>query len=126
MASPSDGHDGKTGGVEFLLEAGGRITARDTETGTASYGEPKAEAVRMLAEALELHDGGGEPVSEDDLQELGLDRVREEVSPPVEREQALRPGSQLVDDRLRRDRQDGGVEYERRQTGDDRPPDPPR
>jgi len=75
MASPSNGHDGKTGGVEFLLEQGGRITARDTETGIASYGESKAEALRMLAEALEVHDGGEEPVSEDDLQELGLDPV---------------------------------------------------
>ena len=32
-----------------------------------SYGETKAEAVRMLAEALELHDSDGEPVSDEDL-----------------------------------------------------------
>ena len=27
----------------------------------------------MLAEALELHEGGGEPVDDDDLREMGLD-----------------------------------------------------
>jgi len=60
-------------GVEFIQEDDGRITVRDIETGVASYGETKAEALAMLAEALELHAGGGEPVSDDDLRELGLD-----------------------------------------------------
>jgi hypothetical protein len=60
-------------GVEFIREEDGRITARDKETGVASYGDTKAEALRMLAEALELHDGGGEPVDDDDLREFGLD-----------------------------------------------------
>ena len=46
------------GGVEFIYEADGRITARGDETGVASYGDTKAEALRMLAEALELHAGG--------------------------------------------------------------------
>jgi predicted RNase H-like HicB family nuclease len=73
MASTSDGHDDETGGVEFIFEEDGCVTARDTETGIASYGESKAEALRMLAEALEIHDGGGEPVSDDDLREFGLD-----------------------------------------------------
>lgn len=59
-------------GVEFIYEEG-RITARDVESGVASYGESKAEALSMLAEALELHEGGGEPVTEDDLREFGLD-----------------------------------------------------
>ena len=54
-------------GVEFIHEDDGRITARDRETGVASYGDTKVEALRMLAEALELHEGGGEPV---DLREL--------------------------------------------------------
>ena len=49
-------------GVEFIHEDDGRITARDRETGVASYGDTKVEALRMLAEALELHEGGGEPV----------------------------------------------------------------
>ncbi len=60
-------------GVEFIHEDDGSITARDKETGVASFGETKAEAVVMLAEALGLHDGDGEPVTDEDLEELGLD-----------------------------------------------------
>jgi hypothetical protein len=60
-------------GVEFIHEDDGSITARDKETGIASYGDTKAEALRMLAEALTLHEGGGEPVSDEDLEEMGLD-----------------------------------------------------
>jgi hypothetical protein len=62
-------------GVEFIREGDGRITARDLETGVASFGETKAEALRMLAEALELHEGGGEPVTDEDLEEWGLDGI---------------------------------------------------
>lgn len=53
---------GRTEGVEFIYEDDGRITARDIETGVASYGETKSEALAMLAEALHLHEGGGEPI----------------------------------------------------------------
>jgi predicted RNase H-like HicB family nuclease len=60
-------------GVEFIQEDDGSITARDKETGVASFGDTKAEALAMLAEALMLHDGGGEPVTEEDLEEWGLD-----------------------------------------------------
>jgi hypothetical protein len=60
-------------GVEFIYEDDGRITARDIESGVASYGETKAEALGMLAEALALHAGGGDPVTDADLQEFGLD-----------------------------------------------------
>lgn len=67
------GDDRIEDGVEFVHEDDGRITARDVETGVASYGDTKAEALRMLAEALELHQGGGDPVTDDDLRELGLD-----------------------------------------------------
>lgn len=59
-------------GVAFIYEDGS-ITAHDEETGVASFGDTKAEALRMLAEALELHEGGGEPVTDEDLQEWGLD-----------------------------------------------------
>jgi len=62
-------------GVEFIHEDDGYITARDLETGVASYGETKTDALRMLAEALELHEGNGEPVTGDDLEEWGLDDV---------------------------------------------------
>lgn len=60
-------------GVEFIHEDDGSITARDIETGVASFGDTKAEALRMLAEAIELHAGGGEPVTGDDLDEWGLE-----------------------------------------------------
>lgn len=60
-------------GVEFIHEDDGSITARDKETGVASFGDTKAEALAMLAEALALHEGGGEPVTDDDLEEWGLD-----------------------------------------------------
>ena len=60
-------------GVEFVHEDDGSITARDIETDVASFGETKAEALAMLAEALALHDSGGEPVTDDDLREFGLD-----------------------------------------------------
>jgi predicted RNase H-like HicB family nuclease len=74
MAStPRDDRNG-TEGVQFVHEDDGRITAVDEETGVASYGDSKAEALRMLAEAIELHEGGGEPVTEEDLEEFGLDR----------------------------------------------------
>lgn len=62
-------------GVAFIHEDDGRITARDLETGVASFGETKAEALHMLAEALALHEGGGKPVTDDDLEEWGLDDV---------------------------------------------------
>ena len=72
MAStPRNEPDGE--GVEFIHEEDGSITARDRETGVASYGDTKSEALRMLAEALELHEGGGEPVTDADLREMGLD-----------------------------------------------------
>jgi predicted RNase H-like HicB family nuclease len=62
-------------GVEFIHEDDGQITARDLETGVASFGETKTEALRMLAEALELHAGGGEPITDDDIEEWELDDI---------------------------------------------------
>lgn len=59
-------------GVEFIYE-NGQITARDVESGVASYGETKSEALSMLAEALQLHEGNGDPATEEDLHEFGLD-----------------------------------------------------
>lgn len=76
MAStPRD--DSREEGVEFIHEEDGSITAQDKETGVASFGDTKAEALRMLAEAIELHEGGGEPVTDEDLRELGLDPEEE-------------------------------------------------
>lgn len=90
MAPPERADTPREEGVEFVHEEDGRITARDIETGVASYGETKAEALAMLVEALALHAGGGEPsetrrsssegssdggepVDDADLREFGLD-----------------------------------------------------
>ncbi|WP_424007658.1 type II toxin-antitoxin system HicB family antitoxin [Haloferax denitrificans] len=72
MASATRDDNGEEG-VEFIHEDDGSITARDIETGIASFGETKSEALRMLSEALLLHEGGGEPITDEDLEELGLD-----------------------------------------------------
>lgn len=63
----------RSSGVVFEREADGSVTARDLETGLARGGETRAEALSQLAEVLELHEGGGEPVTDEDLRELGLD-----------------------------------------------------
>jgi len=73
MASSTSADNGDGEGVTFIHEEDGSITARDEETGVASYGDTKSQALRMLAEALELHEGGGEPVTDEDLGEWGLD-----------------------------------------------------
>ena len=74
MAVHADRDDVKNEGVEFIHEADGSITARDIETGVASFGDTKAEALLMLAEALALHTGeAGEPVTDEDLREIGID-----------------------------------------------------
>lgn len=54
MASATRGGDAD--GVRFIYEDDGRITAVDEEPGVASFGETKAEALHMLADALELHE----------------------------------------------------------------------
>lgn len=65
MASATRG--GGSEGVRFVHEDDGRITAIDEETGVASFGETKAEALHMLADALELHERDDTPLDESDL-----------------------------------------------------------
>lgn len=81
----STAEDRREDGVEFTYE-GDLVTARDIETGVASSGESKAEALAMLAEALALHEGGGEPIEDEDefLRSIGIDpdEVDEDESPP--------------------------------------------
>lgn len=63
-------------GVEFIREDDGSITARDLETGLARGGDTRAEALAQLAEVLELHEGGGEPIDDPDgflREELDID-----------------------------------------------------
>ena len=85
MASATrDAHDGES--VEFIHEDDGSITAKDIETGVASFGDTKAEALRMLAEAIELHEGGGEPIDDEEafLKEIGTDpdEIEDAGEPP--------------------------------------------
>ncbi|SFK67099.1 hypothetical protein SAMN04487950_0504 [Halogranum rubrum] len=83
MASTT--RDNGNGGVEFVYEEDGRVTAKDIETGVASFGDDRAEALRMLADALDAYHGKGEPVDDDELAaELGLseDEIGSEGRPP--------------------------------------------
>ena len=62
------------------------VTAIDVETGVAASGESKADAVSELADALALHEGGGEEIEDEDtfLRETGIDSsdVTVEQTPP--------------------------------------------
>lgn len=63
-------------GVEFIREEDGSVTARDLETGLVRGGDTRAEALAQLAEVLELHEGGGEPIDDPDeflRDELGIE-----------------------------------------------------
>lgn len=52
----------------------GGWSAIDAETGVASQGETRQEALENLDEAVALHTGeAGEPVTDEDLREFGLD-----------------------------------------------------
>lgn len=73
MASATRNGEDPDGGVEFIRENDGSITARDLETGLARGGDSRAEALAQLAEVLALDAGEGEPVTDDDLREMGLD-----------------------------------------------------
>lgn len=77
--------DGREEGVEFTFEDD-LVTARDIESGVAASGVSKSEALSRLAEALELHEGGGEPIEDEDafLQEIGVDpeEIDEDETPP--------------------------------------------
>lgn len=65
---------GRDEGVSFTYEEN-LVTARDIESGVAASAESKSEALASLAEALELHDGGGESIEDEDafLREPGID-----------------------------------------------------
>lgn len=75
MASAIHDRD-ESEGVVFVYEDDGSVTARDLETGLARGGDSRAAALAQLAEVLELHEGGGEPIDDPDAflrGELGLD-----------------------------------------------------
>jgi len=60
--------------IRLVEEDDGRWSAIDEETGVASHGDTRGEALEMLDEAVALHkDEAGEPVTDEDLRELGID-----------------------------------------------------
>lgn len=60
--------------IRLIEEDDGGWSAIDEETGVASQGETRQEALSNLDEAVALHVGEiGEPVTDDDLRDLGLD-----------------------------------------------------
>jgi predicted RNase H-like HicB family nuclease len=60
-------------GVRFSYEED-LVTAIDDETGVAATGKSKPEALAELADALVLHEGGGEEIEDEDafLREIGI------------------------------------------------------
>lgn len=70
--------------IHLALEDGLWV-AKDVETGVASQGETREEALEMLDEAVALHTGEiGEPIEDEEafLEELGIDP--DEVDPTKE------------------------------------------
>lgn len=60
--------------IRLIREDGGEWSAIDEETGVASQGQTRSEALENLDEAVALHKGEiGEPVTDADLRDLGLD-----------------------------------------------------
>lgn len=60
--------------IRLIEEDEGGWSAIDEETGVASCGETREEALAMLDEAVALQKGEiGEPVTDDDLREWGID-----------------------------------------------------
>lgn len=68
-----DRDDERTEGVTYVHEDDGSITARDLETGIASFGDSKAEALAMLADALSLEHGDPIDVESAVLDDLDID-----------------------------------------------------
>jgi len=71
--------------IRLIEEESGLWSAIDEETGVASCGETREEALEMLDEAVSLHTGeAGELVTDEDLEEWGLDpdSVPDEASVP--------------------------------------------
>jgi predicted RNase H-like HicB family nuclease len=60
--------------IRLIEEDDGGWSAIDEELNVASQGETREEALEMLDEAVALHTGeAGEPVTDEDLRELGID-----------------------------------------------------
>ena len=71
--------------IRLVEEADGTWSAIDEGVGVASQGETRSEALANLDEAVALHEGErGDPVTDADLRDLGLDpdRVPDEPREP--------------------------------------------
>jgi predicted RNase H-like HicB family nuclease len=60
--------------IRLIQEDDGRWSAIDEGVGVASHGETRSEALANVDEAVVLHTGeAGEPVTDADLRDLGID-----------------------------------------------------
>lgn len=78
MSTDADdaGEDGLTYPVEITLslgESGELWVARDEETGVASQGPTRVEALENLDEAVAGYHGAGTPSTDDERRALGVD-----------------------------------------------------
>lgn len=72
--------------VVVLIEENDGYSVVDPETGVASQGETRVEALRMLAEAIEVHAGESEMTPEEIYDELDVDpaEIEDGATPPWE------------------------------------------
>ena len=61
-----------------LTDEGEWWVAKDTETGVTSQGRTRHKALENLDEALEGYHGEGEPPTDEELHELGIDPAENE------------------------------------------------
>ncbi|MCL9815304.1 type II toxin-antitoxin system HicB family antitoxin [Natranaeroarchaeum aerophilus] len=69
----SSNHDPPTGTTITLTRETNWWVAKDEETGVASQGKSRQEALENLDEALHGYHGDGDPPSDEDLREMGID-----------------------------------------------------
>lgn len=71
--------------VVVLIEEASGYSIIDRETGVASQGETRLEALRMLAEAIEAYEGESELTPEEIYEELDIDdELPSDAAPPWE------------------------------------------
>ncbi len=74
MASSTRPEDASRADEVHLWREEETWVAKDVETGVASQGDTREEALAMLDEAVALHEGEtGRPVTDEDLRKLGID-----------------------------------------------------
>ena len=59
--------------ISLIENDSGQWSAIDEETGVASQGETREEALENLDEAVAGYHGAGEPPTDEELRELGVD-----------------------------------------------------